>query len=85
MLKNPSFVFSHPLVVSFAPHTVQHLLAMPPMLPVGPKAHNIEESTQGPSMEDTPTWGKDTHPVPEGTSKDPKKKYLPADSLSFLT
>ena len=35
---------------------------MLPMLHIGPKAHNSDESTHGTSEEDTPTSGKDTPP-----------------------
>ena len=37
----------------------------------GRKAHNIDDSTHGMSNPNTPTWGGDTLPYPEGTSEDP--------------
>ena len=64
MLKNRSFIFP-------SPTDSQHMkciaaLSNAEMLPIGPKAHNIAESTHGTSKEDTPTWGGDTPPLARG-------------------
>ena len=53
---------------------------MLPMLSIGPKAHNIDESTYYTSKEDTPTLGKDTLP----SQRVPKRSFYKDGSWNIF-